>query len=71
MSDTTVGLLISLIGILTMIGAALNWRIVTHPGKLLNIIFGDRIARIIAFLVGLFIFTLGITEILGLNWIGD
>lgn len=71
MSDTTVGLLMALIGILTMVGAALNWRIVTHPGKLLNIIFGDRIAQIIAFLVVLFIFTLGITEILGLTWIGD
>jgi hypothetical protein len=71
MSNTTVGLILALIGVLTMVGAALNWRIVTHPGKLLNIIFGDRIARIIAFLVGLFIFTLAITEILGLNWIGD
>lgn len=71
MSDTTVGLIMSLIGVLVMVGATMNWRIVTHPGKLLNIIFGDRIARIIAFLVGLFIFSLGITEILGMNWIGD
>ena len=71
MSDTTVGLIMSLIGVLVMVGAAMNWRIVTHPGKLLNMIFGDRIARIIAFLVGLFIFSLGITEILGMNWIGD
>lgn len=71
MSNTIVGLILALIGVLTMVGAALNWRIVTQPGKLLNIIFGDRIARIIAFLVGLFIFVLSITEIPGLNWIGN
>ncbi|RJP47649.1 MAG: hypothetical protein C4583_15975 [Anaerolineaceae bacterium] len=71
MSDTTVGLIIALIGILTMVGAALNWRIVTHSGKLLNMIFGDRIARIIAFLVGLFLFALGVGQILGMNWLGE
>lgn len=71
MSDTIAGLIVALIGVLTMVGAALNWRIVTHPGKLLNIIFGDKIARIIAFLVGLFIFALGIGQILGMNWLGD
>ena len=71
MTDTTVGLILALCGVLTMVGAALNWRIVTHPGKLLNMIFGDTIARIIAFLVGLIVFALGIAEILGLNWIGD
>lgn len=71
MSDTTVGLIMAVIGVLIMVGAALNWRVVTHPGKLLNMIFGDKIARIIAFLVGLYIFVLSISEILGLNWIGD
>lgn len=71
MSDTTVGLIMSLIGVLVMVGAAMNWRIVTHPGKLLNMIFGDRIARIIAFLVGLYIFVLGIGQIVGMNWLGD
>jgi hypothetical protein len=71
MSDTTVGLILSLIGVLVMVGAALNWRIVTHPGKLLNMIFGDRIARSIAFLVGLYIFVLGIGKIIGMNWLGE
>lgn len=71
MSDTTTGLILSVIGVLTMVGAALNWRIVTHPGKLLNMIFGDRIARSIAFLVGLYVFVLGIGQIIGLNWLGE
>lgn len=71
MSATTAGLIVSVIGVLVMVGAALNWRVVTHPGKLLNMIFGDRIARIIAFLVGLYIFVLGIGQILGLNWLGE
>lgn len=71
MTDTAVGLILALVGVLTMVGAALSWRIVTHPDKLLNMIFGDRIARIIAFLVGLIVFALGIAEILGLNWIGE
>ena len=71
MSETTAGLIVSVIGVLVMVGAALNWRVVTHPGKLLNMIFGDRIARIIAFLVGLYIFVLGIGQILGLNWLGE
>ena len=61
----------AVIGVLIMVGAALNWRIVTHPGKLLNMIFGDRIARIIAFLAGLYIFVLGIGQIIGMNWLGD
>ena len=71
MSNTTVGLILALCGILIMVGTALNWRIVTHSGKLLNMIFGDRIARVIYFLVGLFLFTLGIGQILGMNWLGD
>jgi hypothetical protein len=71
MSDMTAGLIMALIGVLVMVGAAMNWRIVTHPGKLLNMIFGDRIARIIAFLVGLYIFVLGTGQIIGMNWLGD
>ena len=69
MTDTTTGIILILIGVLTMTGAALNWRIVSHPGKLLNILFGDRAARAIAFIVGAFIFVLGIGELIGVNWL--
>ena len=71
MSDTTAGLIVSVIGVLVMVGAAMNWRVVTHSGKLFNMIFGDRIARTIYFLVGLFLFALGIGQILGMGWLGE
>ena len=71
MSETTAGLILALVGVFAMVGSAMNWRLVTRPGKLFNMIFGDRIARIIAFLVGLYIFVLGIGQILGLNWLGE
>lgn len=71
MSETTAGLIVSAIGILVMVGSAMNWRVVTHSGKLFNMIFGDRIARGIYFLVGAFLFVLGIGQILGMNWLGE
>lgn len=69
MSDTVVGLILIAVGVLTMFGSALNWRIVTHPGKLLNILVGDKAARVIAFLVGAMAFFLGIGELIGVDWI--
>lgn len=54
-----------------MIGTALNWRIVTHPGKLLNILFGDWIARIIYFILGICLAILGIGQLFGKNWLGS
>ena len=71
MSDTTTGLILVLVGIFAMLGTALNWRLVTHSGKLLNMLLGDKIAKVIYFLVGLFLFVLGIGQILGMNWLGE
>lgn len=70
MTDSNVGLLISLIGVLIMVGTALNWHIVTHSGKILNRIFGDTVARVIYMIVGLALFVLGVAQVLGLNWFG-
>ena len=70
MSDKLPGLILFVTGLLSIIGAALNWRIITRPGKLFNILFGDRIARIIYMLVGLFLLVLGLGQIFGLNWLG-
>jgi hypothetical protein len=69
MTDTTAGLILALLGVFAMVGSSLNWRIVTHSGKLFNMLFGDRIARIIYFAVGLFIFVLGMGQIFGLHWL--
>lgn len=62
------GLIFLAIGILTMVGAALNWGIVTRPGKLFNRIFGDTVARIIYFVAGIFLFVVGIGRLIGANW---
>jgi len=71
MNETTAGLIVALVGVFAMVGSALNWRLVTHSGKLFNRIFGDRIARGIYFLVGAFLFALGIGQILGMSWLGE
>jgi hypothetical protein len=70
MSDTVSGILIILIGLLAIIGAALNWRIVTHPRKLLNLLLGDTIAKTIYIAVGFILLVLGIGRVLGLGWLG-
>ncbi len=69
MTSTTAGIILILIGALTMTGAALNWRIVSRPGKLLNILLGDRAARAVAFIVGALTFILGIGELIGASWL--
>jgi hypothetical protein len=54
-----IGFMMIAIGILAVIGAALNWRIVSHSGKLLNRIFGDKIARAVYAAVGFVLIILG------------
>lgn len=55
-------------GVLAMLGSALNWRIVTHSGKLFNMLLGDKIARVIYFGVGIFVFVKGIELLIGAHW---
>lgn len=62
------GLLLIVFGVLTMLGAVLNWRFVTRSGKLFNIVFGDTVARVIYFGVGIFLFVKGIEFLIGANW---
>ena len=63
------GLILVLVGVLAMLGAALNWRIVTRSGKLFNVLFGDTVARVIYFLVGIFVFVKGIEIMTGAHWL--
>lgn len=70
MTDTISGLIIFLIGLLAIIGSALNWRIVTRSGKLLNLLLGDTVARAIYIVAGFFLLALGLGQIVGLNWLG-
>jgi uncharacterized membrane protein YidH (DUF202 family) len=69
MSSTVAGLILIVAGILAMLGSALNWRIVTHSGKLFNMLLGDKVARVIYFGVGVFIFIKGIELAIGANWL--
>jgi hypothetical protein len=69
MEDPTIlGLIFIAIGVLTMVGAALNWRIVSHSGKLLNRILGDNVARVIYFAAGIFLLVVGVGRLIGANW---
>ena len=68
--DTMIpGLILVLVGVLSMLGAALNWRLVTRSGKLLNLLFGDTVARVIYFSVGIFVFVKGIEIMTGAHWL--
>jgi hypothetical protein len=69
MSTTFTGLVLILCGVLAMLGSALNWRIVTHSGKLFNMLLGDRIARIVYFGVGVLVFMKGIELAIGARWL--
>jgi len=69
MTDTTLGLVLVVIGLLVVVGAALNWRIVTHSGKLLNLLFSDMIARTIYIVIGIFLMAMGVARIFGIYWL--
>lgn len=62
------GFIFTAMRILIMVGAALNWGIVSRPGKLLNRIFGDTAARVIYFIAGIFLFVMGVGRLIGINW---
>ena len=69
MTDTTLGLVLVVIGLLVVVGSALNWRIVTHSGKLLNLLFGDTIARTIYIVIGIFLMTMGVARMFWNYWL--
>jgi len=69
MTSTIVGLFMIVSGVFAMLGSALNWRIVTGSGKLLNMLLGDTVARVIYFLTGVILFMLGVGEMIGASWL--
>lgn len=70
MTDTVMGIVFILIGLLAIIGSSLNWRIVTHSRKLLNIVLGDTIARTIYIVIGILLVMLGVGRMVGMDWLG-
>lgn len=65
MNEAVISFVMITIGVVAIIGAALDWRIVSHSGKLLNRIFGDTVARAIYAAVGLVFVILGVFRYLG------
>jgi uncharacterized membrane protein YuzA (DUF378 family) len=65
MSENVTGVVLICSGLLAIIGSALDWRIVTHSGKLLNRLFGDMIARAIYASVGMGLIVFGVVRFLG------
>ena len=66
MNDPVViGSVMIAIGVVAIIGAALDWRIVSHSGKLLNRIFGDKVARAVYAAVGFVLIILGAGRFIG------
>jgi hypothetical protein len=53
------------IGVVALLGAALNWRIVSHSGRILNRLLGDTVARAVYGTVGLVLIVLGGMRLIG------
>lgn len=66
MDQTTSGMLVIGVGVLSILGALLNWRIVVGSGKLIPRLLGPTGAKIFMVLVGLGFIGCGIALILGL-----
>jgi uncharacterized membrane protein YidH (DUF202 family) len=66
MREFSSGIILIIIGFLAVVGAALDWKIVSRSGKLLNRIFGDLIARAIYVAVGVVLIVVGAIQIMEL-----
>jgi uncharacterized membrane protein YuzA (DUF378 family) len=67
MDSALAGYLMIALGILVMLGSALNWRIISRSGKLLNMLLGDTAARVVYFLVGIAFVFLGLNRLTGFS----
>lgn len=65
MDQTTGGFVVIGVGVLSIMGALLNWRIVVGSGKLIPRLFGPTGAKIVMVLVGIGLIGYGIALALG------
>lgn len=56
------------LGVIIMLGAVLQWRLVLHPGKLLPRLVGVPVARVVTFGIGMYLFIAGIARLIGADW---
>lgn len=66
METTASGMVIIVVGLLSILGALLNWRIVVGSGKLIPRLLGPSGAKIFMILIGLALIGLGTAILLGL-----
>ncbi len=59
MNNTIVGSVLVAVGLLCILGAALNWSIIMRPGKLFNRLAGQGIARVVYIAIGFVLIVLG------------
>ncbi len=69
MSNIAAGVLLILVGLLSILGAALNWGIIMRPGKLLNRLLGEKAVRPIYVVIGIALVILGIGRLIGVHWL--
>ena len=69
-SNTFTGAVLILTGLLSILGAALDWRIIMRPGKLFNRLVGEKAARPIYVALGIGLVVLGIGRVIGVDWLG-
>jgi hypothetical protein len=69
MNNPVSGVVIIALGLITVLGAALNWWLIMRPGRLFNRLVGEKVARPIYITVGLLLIVLGIGRLVGINWL--
>ena len=69
MNSTVSGVVLILLGLLTMLGAALNWWIIMRSSRLFNRLVGEEVARPIYIAIGLVLFVLGIGRLVEISWL--
>jgi len=69
MSNTVSGIVLVFAGLLSIIGAALNWSIIMRPGKLFNRIAGEAIARPVYIAIGFVLIVIGILRFANINFL--
>ena len=65
MSNSASSYVMIAIGVVAILGAALNWRFVSHSGRILNRLLGDAITRAIYGAVGMMLIFLGGMRLVG------
>ncbi|MCL4531564.1 MAG: hypothetical protein M1282_19430 [Chloroflexi bacterium] len=70
MNNAVVGSALVAVGLLCILGAALNWSIIMRPGKLFNRLAGEAVARVVYIAIGFVLIVLGALRFGGTSLLG-